>query len=261
MKLISILQDHEIQGDGAVYPLPETWQQGRTAYGGLTAAIAAAEAERRFGSLPPLRSAQIAFVGPATGSVKVTSEVLRQGRSTIFVQSTLRGEEGVTTQVLLVYGKARASALQLENLPMPEVKQPDDIPQSFQPPPGLTFLNQFDLCPADASMPFAGAGRDEVVWWARHRDPAAQTSLLGVLALGDVLPPAAAMRMQKMSPLSSATWHTDFLTDDVSGGDGWFLMRSIAERAADGWSAQTMAMWSRDGQPVLAGRQNVAVFG
>ena len=46
---------------------PPSWSQGRTLYGGMTAALAWAAAGRAFPDLPPLRSVQAAFVGPAAG--------------------------------------------------------------------------------------------------------------------------------------------------------------------------------------------------
>ena len=51
--------------------IPDTWMQDRTAYGGLSAAIALEAAIRSQDDLPPLRSAQIAFVGPLAGEVTV----------------------------------------------------------------------------------------------------------------------------------------------------------------------------------------------
>ena len=57
------------------------WLQGRTAYGGLSAAIALASAKAGYADLPPLRSAQIAFVGPLSGDVTATPALLRRGKN------------------------------------------------------------------------------------------------------------------------------------------------------------------------------------
>ena len=48
--------------------IPETWKQGRTAYGGLTAALCLQAAMPLAGGLP-VRAAQVAFVGPVNGTV------------------------------------------------------------------------------------------------------------------------------------------------------------------------------------------------
>ncbi|MEK7264701.1 MAG: acyl-CoA thioesterase domain-containing protein, partial [Pseudomonadota bacterium] len=58
--------------DGALKGrVAENWLQGRTIYGGMTAALCLEGALRTFPDLPPLRSAQISFVGPAEGEVAV----------------------------------------------------------------------------------------------------------------------------------------------------------------------------------------------
>jgi acyl-CoA thioesterase len=74
--------------------IAEDWQQGRTTYGGLTAALCVEAALRSAPGLPPLRSAQFAFVGPASGAVRMTSTVLRQGKSTVFIAADCSAHKG-----------------------------------------------------------------------------------------------------------------------------------------------------------------------
>ncbi|HVY03310.1 MAG TPA: acyl-CoA thioesterase domain-containing protein, partial [Caulobacterales bacterium] len=57
--------------------IPDTWRQGRTAFGGVSAAICVEAALRALKDAPPLRSAQFAFIGPAGGDVRATVNVLR----------------------------------------------------------------------------------------------------------------------------------------------------------------------------------------
>ncbi|HBS34108.1 MAG TPA: thioesterase family protein, partial [Parvularcula sp.] len=56
------------------------------------------------------------------------------------------------------------------------------------------------------------------------------------------------------------TWGLNFLTDHPTTEDGWWLLESRAENAAEGYSSQDMFVWSRKGEPVIAGRQSVAIF-
>lgn len=61
------------------YTPPKHWLQGRTAYGGFSAALALQIALKEFPEgLPPLKSAQIAFIGPVTENVTFHAEILRQ---------------------------------------------------------------------------------------------------------------------------------------------------------------------------------------
>ena len=65
------------------------WMQGRTTYGGLAAALSLEGTLRAHPSLPPLRSAQVSFIGPAGGEVRVAPQLLRQGKSVAFVGADL----------------------------------------------------------------------------------------------------------------------------------------------------------------------------
>ncbi|MGD9799873.1 MAG: acyl-CoA thioesterase domain-containing protein, partial [Parvularculaceae bacterium] len=50
----------------------DNWLQGRTVYGGMTAALCLEAAQRAVPGLPPLRSAQVSFIGPAEGDLEIT---------------------------------------------------------------------------------------------------------------------------------------------------------------------------------------------
>jgi len=61
--------------------IPESWRQGRTAYGGLTAGLSLIAAQKQFPDLPPFRSVTVNFIGPVSGDPVFTSRLLRQGRN------------------------------------------------------------------------------------------------------------------------------------------------------------------------------------
>ena len=50
------------------------------------------------------------------------------------------------------------------------------------------------------------------------------------------------------------------LTDRIETEDGWWLLRTTAETVANGYSSQAMTIWNARGEPILAARQNIAVF-
>jgi acyl-CoA thioesterase len=74
--------------------IPEDWRQGRTTYGGLSAALCVAGALRAVEGLPPLRVAHFAFIGPAAGALRIAATVLRRGKSSVFVGVDLVGRWG-----------------------------------------------------------------------------------------------------------------------------------------------------------------------
>ena len=75
--------------------VPEDWMQGRTTYGGLTAALSFQGALGLVDDIP-LRSAQVAFVGPVGGDITIKPTLLRRGKNTAFVSVDVVAESGVT---------------------------------------------------------------------------------------------------------------------------------------------------------------------
>ena len=230
------------------------WQQGRTTYGGLSAALCVAAALRTGTDLPPLRTAQFTFIGPAGGDVRITSAVLRQGKNSVFIGADVIGEQGLATRATLTFGAARPSVLAHTHVPMPDVATPENCPEFFIDGHRPTFSHHFEA-------KRAGGRRlpPEMLVWCRHKDEAARTTLPGLIALGDVLPPAAFTIFPKPAPISTITWSVDVLAETHSP-DGWHLFQSTADTVADGYSSQDMKLWSADGMPILAARQTVAIF-
>nr|WP_305888921.1 thioesterase family protein [Parvularcula maris] len=248
--------------EGGTYhqAIPPEWSQGRTAYGGLTASMCLAAAQNAFSGLPPLRSAQIGFVGPAAGKAVIACELLRQGKSTSFVAADLRAEAGLATRALLVFGAARESKIAHLDLSPPDLPPLDPsklLPTGSSFP---AFLSQFDIHIARGGVPFSGRGEHRSFWWVRHRDEEARAGILPLIALADIQPPAIAPVIEGPAPVSSVTWQVDLLSDDPQTEDGWYLVETSAEWAGGGWSSQKMTVWDRSLRPVASHRQSVVVF-
>ncbi len=71
MSLPEILAAARPIDGGFAATIPADWMQGRTTYGGLSAALALVAAQQLADDLPPLRSATVNFVGPLAGDVEV----------------------------------------------------------------------------------------------------------------------------------------------------------------------------------------------
>jgi acyl-CoA thioesterase len=241
--------------------LPADWLQGRTAYGGLSAALCVEAARRAVPDLPPLRSAQFTFIGPASGPLSAEAKVLRRGKSAVFVSVDLSGDAGIATHALLSFGVARPSVISRQTLAMPTVKSFDEAEPFFPGDrPTISFQQHFESRLAGGARPFSPGADPEYRIWFRHRDDAAREGIVPLVALADAPPPASMVLFPQPAPISTVTWSMDILSDAPSTTDGWWLVRSTAETAHQGYSTQTMAIWNADGEPVIAARQNVAIF-
>jgi hypothetical protein len=83
---------------------------------------------------------------------------------------------------------------------------------------------------------------------------------VSLLALADAPPPAAMSMFKEPGRISSMTWMAEFLTEDIETTDRWFLARHVAQTARNGYSSQEMLLWNKDRQPIMIGRQTIALF-
>jgi len=252
-----------IARDGETFrtTISDDWLQGRTAYGGLTAALCVEVARRATSDLPPLRSAQFALIGPAAGALSMNAAVLRRGKSAVFVSVDLAGESGLAARAILSFGIARNSAFGFDKIAMPKVTPIADSPPFF---PGersfISFQQHFESRLAGAARPFTPGAEPEYLIWFRHRDEKARDGIVPLIALADAPPPAVMVMFPQPAPISTMTWSLDVLSDAPQTKDGWWLIRSIAETAHQGYSSQPMTIWNAHGEAAIAARQNVAIF-
>jgi acyl-CoA thioesterase len=239
--------------------ISDNWMQGRTTYGGLSAALCLQAAYLSYPDLPPLRSASINFIGPTSGEFDVTISILRKGKSVTYINAELTSIKGLATHAVLTFGASRKSRLDRTFTAPPQVPDPKQS-EGFQTH-GLEpqFLSNFERHLASGAMPVSASDKSEHYIWARHKDQQAN-NLVALLALADMPPPAVLPMFHEFAPVSSMTWMVNFLSEDISTHEGWWLLRSAAEHARDGYSSQDMQVWNSRGELVITGRQNVAIF-
>ena len=240
--------------------IPDNWLQGRTAYGGLSTALALHAAKASDDDLPPLRSAQVSFIGPLSGDVTVRAARLRRGRNAAFIQADVEGEAGLGLRAVFVFMRDQASAIDHAAATTPDFARPgpDDRVFSGTPGgPGPGFLSNFEFVDRREE------GRDPAEWlrWIRLKDRDGLDPEVEVAAVADCLPPAAMRLMRQFVPLSSMTWLLNLLGPAPRTEDGWWLLRAQTDYARAGSSSQAMGIWSADGAPVAQQMQSVAIFG
>lgn len=238
---------------------PDNWLQGRTLYGGLSAALAFHACERLVPGLPPLRAAQIAFIGPASADVELRPTILRQGKSVTSMGCDLLSDGKMALRALFAFGGARESAYSGSAPPPPACPPPAECPPMWGEGRMPGFAGNLDQRLAGALRPLSGADRGDLLVWVRHRTPVTP-GMAALVALGDALPPASFTRFTAPAIISSLTWSFELCDPGHADGTGWFLLHSKDDGVGEGYAGQSMAMWDEAGRPVLLGRQAVAIF-
>jgi len=250
--------------DGFESRVPSDWLQGRAIYGGLSSALCLEAARRHVDDPPPLRSAQVTFIGPAGDTVRIVPTIARRGKSATFVTVDMHGDKGLATRATFCFGAARQSRLADSDLPAPAVDAPEQGERFFEDEEGRNrgpeFAQHFNARRVGGAAPMSAADTAEFLAWMQHKDSDIDPVTTGLVALADALPPAALARFAEPAPISSMTWMFDMLDADPQTEDGWWLCRSTADVTRDGYSSQAMTIWNRAGEPIMAGRQSIAVF-
>ncbi len=242
--------------------LPDSWRQGRTAYGGIVTALGIQAAVQAHAAvLPPLRAVQVNFIGPAAGQLGFEAQVLREGKSVVSMGVDVTADGALAARLMLVFGRARESAIAHDFGDFPAVPEPAQCRElnAAAAPFVPAFLQNFQLKPAGGAMPVSGAAYPEQMAWLRHRDATGVDPAIVLAAMGDAMPPAAFTAFRAPAPISSINWSFELL-DPAPAGE-WFLLRSFSQHARDGYSSQDMQVWDERKQLVMRGRQSVAIFG
>jgi acyl-CoA thioesterase len=261
MRFSEALDGVRRDGDTWLATIGEDWLQGRSAFGGIQAALALRAMRELVPAEVPLRSLQVAFLAPVpAGAVRIAAKVLRQGKNVSQVEARLVDGDDTLCVMIAVFGAPRASKLQL--LPSQPAVQSMAAPHVLRYVPGLLpqFTQHFDARWLQGDVPFSGSTKTEqVVDIALKDDGVADEA--HVIAFADFIPPVALSMLDQPAPGSSLTWMLELFADARGLPlQGWRIDAQL-QAAQDGYTSQQVMLWGPGGEPVALSRQSMVVFG
>jgi acyl-CoA thioesterase len=234
--------------------------QGRTAYGGLSSALVLDAAIRAGGAeLPPLRSAQIAMIAPVYGEVTVTAHEVRRGKNVTWMAAELSTEKGTAITASFAFQRTVDSVMDLNDRPPPTSLIPVEEAIPFVNKKLPVFL--YEQMDVRFALPRAEQDEPELCWWIRLKDRSGLDPITELMLIADTLPPGVMPMIDSRIPGSTMHWHCNILNPQPATRDGWWLLRSSSDFARSGFSSEPLSAWNRDGEPVMASFQSVAIFG
>jgi hypothetical protein len=251
-------------GDGWTVRIESDWLQGRSAFGGLQAAIAL-RAMRAIAPLHPLRVLQTTFIAPVPeGTARVSAQVLRSGKTTVHAEARIFDGESVAAVVIGIFGQSRPSEIRV--VPPPPALEPGPSPIDLPTAGGFpAFLQHFQMRWLHGAPPGSGSPSPKAIVEVGLRD-SALASEAHVVALADATPPVALSMLKARVPGSSLTWTLEMLQDGGDAGlaalplSGWRLDVELVA-GAGGYTSQSETVWGPGGEPVALSRQCMVVFG
>lgn len=246
--------------------IPQGWVQGRTIFGGLTTAMMLHKAiwvvndpQKR------LLTVSVSFVAPVEEKpVKVTVEILRQGKSVTTIEARIWQNDRVMSILLASFGSERASVL--------NVQQQRQAPQ-FQKPEQLKILpyhqlmpqcyQNFDLAWAEGHYPCTASPQADFGGWFRFTErnfPQAKMTVPEFLALLDIWPAGAFTVLEAPAPGSSLSWYVTLLADVDFQRLDWFKYKVFTDHAENGYATEYAHIWDANDRLIAISRQTVTIF-
>jgi acyl-CoA thioesterase len=256
MKLNDIFAQMRRSDDRHSVSIPPTWHQGRTSYGGLSAALAYHAATLVADDLPPLLSGQVAFSGPLAGDVEISASILRRGRNSAFVKAEIAKGDEIGLSCTFVFMARRESHIDFADMPRPDFPPvPADSDTRSGPPEFFTHNMDYP-----EKRLVLGQNKSRLANWHRLKERDGLDPVADLICMGDALPPSTMGLMQKEGMISSINWQFNLLTDAPATDNGWWFLESETHHAVHGASSQYMTVWNSKGEPMMTGMQSVALF-
>lgn len=245
------------------FTIDESWAQGRSVFGGLSAALLLAhvEAHVEFED-KELRSTNINFCGAieANQPCQLNYQMISMGKSVIQVQGQLLQAGIIKTLAMFCFGRQRTSQVKLQ----PEKKSVAET--TFTSMPFIAdivpnFIQHIDLKFSSCHLPFSGQGDGHIHGKMAFQQTPKQFNDSAILALIDAWPPAVLPMLKSPAPASTITWNVEFIQPSPAlQADDFLLYDCQVIQAEQGYAHTEGRIFHPNGQLLALSRQLVGIY-
>ncbi|HVK76906.1 MAG TPA: thioesterase family protein [Kofleriaceae bacterium] len=238
-------------GDGRfTWDVPDGWQQGKGAFGGLVLGALA----RAMEALEPERGRRLRVISGelcapmATGATTITAAVLRRGRGTTYLEARADQGHGVVARASALLAEARRPSVARVDVAPPALPPWRELPIAPMGGPAPTFSQHYEYRPV-GPFPFAGAAEPQTSGWIRGRAPAGAGPLdaAAVIGLLDAWWPCALVVEPVPRGMATVAFTAEVLVDPGTlDPDTPFAYRAHLAGLADGFSVELRHLWQGD---------------
>lgn len=255
-ELLAIRSDDQ----GLYVEVPDGWQQGRGAFGGLSfawlvrAAVAAEpDAERR------PRAMSLQLCGPVRpGRARLGVEALRVGNGVSHrLVRLVQGDEAPSVGIVTL-GRARGEAAWC-GLEAPTVTPWRELPVVPTVPQMPTFARHMEFRFAYGDPPWSRSATGVSGAWVRRRERAGPRDAAEIALLLDALWPSAIVRAEGPRPVATIAASVQWF-DDGGDPDAPALLVVRSDAAREGYTLEDRVLWADDGRLLATCRQTIAVL-
>lgn len=247
------------------FSIDDSWAQGRSVFGGLSAALLLTHIEGNTGLTDrELRSIHVQFCSAlkAGEPVNLNYSVLSSGKSVTNIQATLSQSNETRTFVTCCFASERDSAIEVNTpkySPATSHSKSNRLPfiQNVTP----NFIQHLDLRLSSKNMPFTGSQNMPMAGWMHFENKPLELNDSAILALIDAWPPAVLPMMKQPAPASSVTWNVEFFHPRQHlSKDSPLYYECVVTQASHGLAHTEARIVTEEGELVALSRQVVAVY-
>jgi acyl-CoA thioesterase len=245
--------------------IPDGWQQGRGAFGGLVLSIMtrALRASLTGESASwPLRSLTAALCGPTQpGEAALYVELLRVGSGVATLAVRLVQNHEIQAQATAVFGKHRVADGDWQRFPVPEMQPWRDLdPLPIGPPLAPHFAEFFEFR-VTGQFPFSGHTEANSTGWIKPKNPGAARDDAYIVALADAWWPATLTCFTEPRPMATISFTLEILSDLVGLDPEAPLYHTATSHASrGGYTSEDRKLWGEDGRLVAINHQTMVII-
>lgn len=261
---VDLLYTPEAVGpDFADFLVPDGWQQGRGAFGGLIVAMLVRAIE---GFVPHagrrIRSITVELCGPTQpGTARIRLEMLRDGTGVSTVAARLVQNDEVQAHAVAVVGKDRVGDFDFRDVQPPQKQVCQDAPViPVQPPVGPHFARFIEFR-STGRPPFTGGTQRGVDGWIRPRAAASRADAAWVGLCMDAFWPVAFSIATAPRPMATIAFTMQWIADPTTLDPTVPLQyRARTVDTTNGYCVEFRELWSEAGELVALNQQTIAVI-
>lgn len=239
--------------------VPEGWQQGRGAFGGLAIGFAV-RAMEEVESTRPLRVLTAELPGPLmVGEAQVEVLELRRGSGTTALEAHVRQGDAVCARVSGIFGREREDkrSWMPERPAMGDWRSLPPLDSAAVPPP---FARAFEYRLA-GFPPFCSAPEARTEGWIGLRGGVCALGPAEIAALADAFWPACFATQTGPRPMATIAYTLHLLegSGQLTSAEPLFY-RARCEVASSGFLFEMRELWTADGKLVAINPQTFVVI-
>ena len=243
--------------------VPDGWQQGRGAFGGLLIALLVRAISQHEGDDErTLRVLTAELCAPAlVGSVEIRTETLRRGSNVTTTTARLLQGEQILAHAVGVLARQRQDDRRWVGPAPPAPPDWRSVPPMALPPVfAPVFTRWFEFRP-DGPSPFSGAASPMASGWIRLKQPGPVRDAAEVAALVDAWWPAHFATDDAPRPIATISFTLDFVADAaIVDRDAPLYHRGTLVAARHGYLVEQRELWSPEGELLAINTQTIALI-